>query len=54
MASPVLHRQVTCTPAHPQVCRSEERGREAVERVRRDSGNSDVHLKVTAVLSMDR
>ncbi|KAI7842490.1 hypothetical protein COHA_003844 [Chlorella ohadii] len=27
------------------VCRNEERGREAVERVRRDSGNSDVHLK---------
>ena len=33
-----------------QVCRSAERGQEAVERVRRDSGNNDVHLKASAVL----
>lgn len=28
------------------VCRNEERGRAAVEKVRQDSGNADVHLKV--------
>ena len=28
------------------VCRNEARGQEAVEAVRRDSGNPDVHLKV--------
>lgn len=30
------------------VCRSEERGRQALEKVRADSGNSDVHLAVSA------
>lgn len=34
-------------PSDTQVCRNEERGREAVERVRRDSGNNDVHLKAS-------
>ncbi|KAF6260751.1 hypothetical protein COO60DRAFT_857255 [Scenedesmus sp. NREL 46B-D3] len=34
------------------VCRSEERGRQALEKVRADSGNSDVHLAVCDVSSL--
>jgi len=30
------------------VCRSEERGKEAVERIRASTGNADVHLKAGA------
>lgn len=29
------------------VCRNEERGRQALEKVRADSGNSNVHLAVS-------
>lgn len=39
-------------PPRPQVCRNEERGREAVERVRQDSGNPDVHLQVCDLASL--
>ena len=35
-----------CLATRPKVCRNAERGREAVERVRSESGNPDVHLKV--------
>lgn len=34
------------------VCRNPERGREAVERVRQDSGNPDVHLKICDLASL--
>lgn len=33
------------------VCRSEARGKDAVEQVKKDSGNTDVHLKVQHTLS---
>lgn len=34
------------------VCRNEQRGREAVEQVRADSGNSDVHLQICDLASL--
>eukprot|EP00877_Chromochloris_zofingiensis_P002376 jgi/Chrzof1/12139/Cz06g22190.t1 len=34
------------------VCRSEARGKDAVEQVKKDSGNTDVHLKVCDVSSL--
>jgi hypothetical protein len=34
------------------VCRSEERGRQALEKVRADSGNSNVHLAVSNTITV--